>query len=141
MCHVHVCQCGCPVSRVCVLIQFNYEDHDKENKITIIIEAATRLLPVHMDVKQLGVITFENMIYSSCLWEFDEVSWDILGNPLDTSCRQQLSLDFLFFQASYLHILDILSNYQLFLTHPHKALHLLLFHLIFHKIVCTLSLD
>ena len=73
---------------MCVLFQFNYEDHDKENKITIIIEAATRLLPVHMDVKQLGVITFENMIYSSRLWEFDEVSWDILGNPLDTSCRQ-----------------------------------------------------
>ena len=96
---------------MCVLFQFNYEDHDKENKITIIIEAATRLLPVHVDVKQLGVITFENMIYSSCLWEFDEVSWDILGNPLDTSCRQQLSLDFLFFLASYLHILDILSNY------------------------------
>ena len=45
---------------MCVLFHFNYEDHDKENKVTIIIEAATRLLPVHVDVKQLEVITFEN---------------------------------------------------------------------------------
>ena len=36
---------------VCVLFHFNYEDHDKYNKITIIIEAATRLMPVHVDVK------------------------------------------------------------------------------------------
>ena len=28
---------------VCVLFQFNYEDHDKDNKITINIGAATRL--------------------------------------------------------------------------------------------------
>ena len=62
---------------VCVLFHFNYEDHDKENKITIIIEAATRLLPVHVDVKLLGVMTFQNMIYSSYLWEFDKASWDI----------------------------------------------------------------
>ena len=61
-------------TNVCVLFHFNYEDHDKYNKITIIIEAATRLLPVHVDVKQLEVMTFENMIYSSCFWEFDEVS-------------------------------------------------------------------
>ena len=41
---------GCLVG-VCVLFQFNYKDYDKFNKITILIEAATRQLPVHVDVK------------------------------------------------------------------------------------------
>ena len=32
------------------------------------------LLPVHVDIKQLGGITFENIIYSGCSGELEKIS-------------------------------------------------------------------
>ena len=47
-----------PDSCVCVLFQFNYADHDKFNKITINIEAATRLFACARGFKNISYYDF-----------------------------------------------------------------------------------
>ena len=75
------------------IIQFHYEDHDKENKITIIIEAATR--PVHVHVKKLNTIRFNlingclhwgnktkppTAVHSSTILRLECIDWPLLGS-------------------------------------------------------------